>query len=147
MYVSVVFFLIYRIEQFSDRSFLVANNQPNSCHIIFCSDGFCKMTGFTRAEVNLTRLHISLKNVGYSNNFDIYFPFFFISNSYMLPSLYVLEQQQQTKKIRLCNEMLLQTFYMGKKQFFYVYNFSLFRGRVAIWELNCFKDLLKIIFM
>ncbi|XP_070497645.1 voltage-gated inwardly rectifying potassium channel KCNH6 isoform X5 [Chironomus tepperi] len=34
-----------------NRSFLVANNQPNSCHIIFCSDGFCKMTGFTRAEI------------------------------------------------------------------------------------------------
>ncbi|EAT47287.1 AAEL001560-PA [Aedes aegypti] len=34
-----------------DRSFLVANAQPESCHIIFCSDGFCKMTGFTRAEV------------------------------------------------------------------------------------------------
>ncbi|XP_049543348.1 potassium voltage-gated channel subfamily H member 6 isoform X1 [Anopheles darlingi] len=34
-----------------NRSFLVANAQPESCHIIFCSDGFCKMTGFTRAEV------------------------------------------------------------------------------------------------
>ncbi|CAO1308266.1 unnamed protein product [Diamesa hyperborea] len=34
-----------------NRSFVVANNQPNSCHIIFCSDGFCKMTGFTRAEI------------------------------------------------------------------------------------------------
>ncbi|CRL03257.1 CLUMA_CG016517, isoform B [Clunio marinus] len=33
------------------RSFVVANNQPNSCHIIFCSDGFCKMTGYTRAEI------------------------------------------------------------------------------------------------
>lgn len=35
----------------SDRSFLVANAQSDSFHIIFCSDGFCKMTGFTRAEV------------------------------------------------------------------------------------------------
>lgn len=35
----------------ADRSFVVANAQPSSCHIIFCSDGFCKMTGFTRAEV------------------------------------------------------------------------------------------------
>lgn len=35
----------------SDRSFLVANAQPGSCHIIYCSDGFCKMSGFSRAEV------------------------------------------------------------------------------------------------
>lgn len=35
----------------SDRSFLVANAHSDSFHIIFCSDGFCKMTGFTRAEV------------------------------------------------------------------------------------------------
>lgn len=35
----------------SDRSFLVANAQSDTFHIIFCSDGFCKMTGFTRAEV------------------------------------------------------------------------------------------------
>lgn len=46
---------------FIDRSFLVANNQPNSCHIIFCSDGFCKMTGFTRAEVTHERLFSSQK--------------------------------------------------------------------------------------
>ncbi|KAL0276809.1 UNVERIFIED_CONTAM: hypothetical protein PYX00_004300 [Menopon gallinae] len=35
----------------ADRSFLVANAQPGSCHIIYCSDGFCKMSGFSRAEV------------------------------------------------------------------------------------------------
>lgn len=35
----------------SDRSFLVANAQSDTYHIIFCSDGFCKMTGFTRADV------------------------------------------------------------------------------------------------
>lgn len=35
----------------ADRSFLVANAQSDTFHIIFCSDGFCKMTGFTRAEV------------------------------------------------------------------------------------------------
>lgn len=39
------------ISMFSDRSFLVANAQSDTYHIIFCSDGFCKMTGFTRAEV------------------------------------------------------------------------------------------------
>ncbi|XP_046673581.1 potassium voltage-gated channel subfamily H member 2 isoform X4 [Homalodisca vitripennis] len=35
----------------SDRSFLVANAQNNSCHIIYCSDGFCRLSGFSRAEV------------------------------------------------------------------------------------------------
>ncbi|XP_073979824.1 voltage-gated inwardly rectifying potassium channel KCNH6-like isoform X3 [Rhodnius prolixus] len=34
-----------------DRSFVVANAQQNSCHIIYCSDGFCRLTGFSRAEV------------------------------------------------------------------------------------------------
>lgn len=35
----------------TDRSFLVANALAETHHIIFCSDGFCKMTGYTRAEV------------------------------------------------------------------------------------------------
>ncbi|XP_076161159.1 potassium voltage-gated channel seizure isoform X4 [Ptiloglossa arizonensis] len=34
-----------------DRSFLVANAQHGLCHIIYCSDGFCRLTGFSRAEV------------------------------------------------------------------------------------------------
>ncbi|KAL6438574.1 hypothetical protein ACFW04_004559 [Cataglyphis niger] len=34
-----------------DRSFLVANAQQGLCHIIYCSDGFCRLTGFSRAEV------------------------------------------------------------------------------------------------
>ncbi|XP_054265686.1 potassium voltage-gated channel subfamily H member 2-like [Macrosteles quadrilineatus] len=34
-----------------DRSFLVANALGNSCHIIYCSDGFCRLSGFSRAEV------------------------------------------------------------------------------------------------
>lgn len=29
----------------------MANAQSDTYHIIFCSDGFCKLTGFTRAEV------------------------------------------------------------------------------------------------
>lgn len=36
---------------FSDRSFLVANAQQGLCHIIYCSDGFCRLTGYSRAEV------------------------------------------------------------------------------------------------
>ncbi|XP_037926588.1 potassium voltage-gated channel subfamily H member 2 isoform X2 [Hermetia illucens] len=34
-----------------NRSFLVANAQSETFHIIWCSDGFCKMTGYTRADV------------------------------------------------------------------------------------------------
>ncbi|CAB3369535.1 Hypothetical predicted protein [Cloeon dipterum] len=34
-----------------NRSFLVANNQPGQCHIIYCSDGFSRLSGFSRAEV------------------------------------------------------------------------------------------------
>ncbi|XP_011297460.1 potassium voltage-gated channel subfamily H member 2 isoform X3 [Fopius arisanus] len=34
-----------------DRSFLVANAQQGLCHIIYCSDGFCRLTGYSRAEV------------------------------------------------------------------------------------------------
>lgn len=36
---------------FSDRSFLVANSRSGQCHIIYCSDGFCRLTGYSRAEV------------------------------------------------------------------------------------------------
>ncbi|XP_072383066.1 voltage-gated inwardly rectifying potassium channel KCNH6-like isoform X1 [Diabrotica undecimpunctata] len=34
-----------------DRSFLVANSREGQCHIIYCSDGFCRLTGYSRAEV------------------------------------------------------------------------------------------------
>lgn len=60
---------------FTDRSFVIANSQPNSIHIIFCSDGFCKMTGYTRAEV--------IGNLMF--HFKIDFPFILVN--------------------RLCNEM------------------------------------------
>lgn len=36
---------------FADRSFLVANIRDGQCHIIYCSDGFCRLTGYSRAEV------------------------------------------------------------------------------------------------
>ncbi|KAK7572066.1 hypothetical protein V9T40_014538 [Parthenolecanium corni] len=35
----------------SYRSFVVANAQSSPCHIIYCSDGFCRLTGYSRAEV------------------------------------------------------------------------------------------------
>ncbi|XP_076642283.1 voltage-gated inwardly rectifying potassium channel KCNH6-like isoform X3 [Halictus rubicundus] len=34
-----------------DRSFLVANAQQGLCHIIYCSDSFCRLTGYSKAEV------------------------------------------------------------------------------------------------
>ncbi|ERL90261.1 hypothetical protein D910_07613 [Dendroctonus ponderosae] len=35
-----------------DRSFLVANySKPGQCNIIYCSDGFCRLAGYSRAEV------------------------------------------------------------------------------------------------
>lgn len=34
-----------------NRSFVVANAQQSSFHIIYCSDGFCRLTGYSRAEV------------------------------------------------------------------------------------------------
>ncbi|XP_074039760.1 voltage-gated inwardly rectifying potassium channel KCNH6 isoform X3 [Leptinotarsa decemlineata] len=34
-----------------DRSFLVANSREGQCHIIYCSDGFCRLTGYSRADV------------------------------------------------------------------------------------------------
>ncbi|XP_019759166.1 potassium voltage-gated channel unc-103 isoform X4 [Dendroctonus ponderosae] len=36
----------------TDRSFLVANySKPGQCNIIYCSDGFCRLAGYSRAEV------------------------------------------------------------------------------------------------
>lgn len=37
--------------KFADRSFLVANCREGQCHIIYCSDGFCRLTGYSRADV------------------------------------------------------------------------------------------------
>ncbi|XP_045469182.1 potassium voltage-gated channel subfamily H member 6-like isoform X2 [Harmonia axyridis] len=34
-----------------NRSFLVGNIREGICHIIYCSDGFCRLTGYSRAEV------------------------------------------------------------------------------------------------
>lgn len=35
----------------SDRKFLIANAQVENIPIIFCNDGFCELTGYSRAEV------------------------------------------------------------------------------------------------
>ncbi|KAK9874294.1 hypothetical protein WA026_002647 [Henosepilachna vigintioctopunctata] len=39
------------ISYHEDRSFLVGNIRDGTCHIIYCSDGFCRLTGYSRAEV------------------------------------------------------------------------------------------------
>lgn len=41
-------FLIY----FStDKKFIIANARVQNCAIIYCNDGFCEMTGFSRPDV------------------------------------------------------------------------------------------------
>ena len=37
---------------FTDSNFVLGNAQvPNTYPIVYCSDGFCELTGFSRAEV------------------------------------------------------------------------------------------------
>lgn len=36
---------------FSDSNFVLGNAQAPGCPIVYCSDGFCELTGFTRAQV------------------------------------------------------------------------------------------------
>lgn len=36
---------------FSDRNFVIANAQVDNTPIIFCNDGFCNLSGYSRAEV------------------------------------------------------------------------------------------------
>ena len=35
----------------SDSNFVLGNAQAPGCPIVYCSDGFCELTGFTRAQV------------------------------------------------------------------------------------------------
>jgi len=35
----------------SDRSYILANPNSVDCGIIYCSDNFCRLSGFSRAEV------------------------------------------------------------------------------------------------
>ena len=44
-------FLIVFFRIFSDRNFLIANAQVEQKPIIFCNDGFCELSGHSRAEV------------------------------------------------------------------------------------------------
>ena len=36
---------------FSDRKFVIANAQIETNPVIFCNDGFCELSGYSRAEV------------------------------------------------------------------------------------------------
>ena len=44
--ISRMFFFL-----FSDSNFVLGNAQAPGCPIVYCSDGFCELTGFTRAQV------------------------------------------------------------------------------------------------
>lgn len=35
----------------SDRKFVIANARVENCAIIYCNDGFCEMTGFSRPDI------------------------------------------------------------------------------------------------
>ncbi|KAG7258366.1 hypothetical protein CRUP_000505 [Coryphaenoides rupestris] len=34
-----------------DRKFVIANARVENCAIIYCNDGFCEMTGFSRPDI------------------------------------------------------------------------------------------------
>lgn len=35
----------------TDKKFIIANARVQNCAIIYCNDGFCEMTGFSRPDV------------------------------------------------------------------------------------------------
>lgn len=35
----------------TDKKFVIANARVQNCAIIFCNDGFCEMTGFSRPDI------------------------------------------------------------------------------------------------
>ncbi len=44
----------YTVRPFSfhaDRKFVIANARVENCAIIYCNDGFCEMTGFSRSDI------------------------------------------------------------------------------------------------
>lgn len=42
-----LFFLFF----YADRKFVIANARVENCAIIYCNDGFCEMTGFSRPDI------------------------------------------------------------------------------------------------
>ncbi|KAF4087062.1 hypothetical protein AMELA_G00091480 [Ameiurus melas] len=43
--------LIIRKFEGQNKNFIIANARVQSCAIIYCNDGFCEMTGFSRPDV------------------------------------------------------------------------------------------------
>ncbi|CAL8397746.1 unnamed protein product [Arctogadus glacialis] len=39
------------LNSWEGRKFIIANARVENCAIIFCNDGFCRMVGYTRAEI------------------------------------------------------------------------------------------------
>lgn len=46
-----VFLCIKHFPLFTDKKFIIANARVQNCAIIYCNDGFCEMTGFSRPDV------------------------------------------------------------------------------------------------
>lgn len=42
---------IFLLYTFTDKKFIIANARVQNCAIIYCNDGFCEMTGFSRPDV------------------------------------------------------------------------------------------------
>ncbi|KAI9525978.1 Potassium voltage-gated channel sub H member 7 [Dissostichus eleginoides] len=43
--------VIIRKFEGQNKKFIIANARVQNCAIIYCNDGFCEMTGFSRADV------------------------------------------------------------------------------------------------
>lgn len=50
--IKLTFFLPQSLIYLStDKKFIIANARVQNCAIIYCNDGFCEMTGFSRPDV------------------------------------------------------------------------------------------------
>lgn len=49
--VEVVFIVDVLICLITDRNFVIANAQVENTPLIYCNDGFCQLSGYSRAEV------------------------------------------------------------------------------------------------
>lgn len=42
---------MFSFSSHADRKFVIANARVENCAIIYCNDGFCEMTGFSRPDI------------------------------------------------------------------------------------------------
>lgn len=42
---------MHTVSPHADRKFVIANARVENCAIIYCNDGFCEMTGFSRSDI------------------------------------------------------------------------------------------------